>query len=86
MPTLAIWVRMQPDVVASLLSLVRFEQYISNKIETGEGEKLKRKKKKCCYGQPGQADEHGNVGILSQNGCWKAKMSNKKLLKSDLRF
>lgn len=48
--------------------------------------KLKRKKKKCCYGQTGRTDEHGNVGILSKKGCWKAKMSNKNLLKSDLLF
>ena len=48
--------------------------------------KLKRKKKKCCYRQTGRTDEHGNVGILSKKGCWKAKMSNKNLLKSDLLF
>ena len=50
--------------------------------------KLKRKKKKCSYRQrqTGRTDEHGNVGILSQNGCWKAKMSNNNLLKSDLLF
>ena len=63
----------------------RDENQISNKTETGEGEETEEEEEKMLLRTDG-TDEHGNVGILSKKGCWKAKMGNKNLLKSDLLF
>ena len=60
----------------------RDEKQISNKTETGEGEETEEEEEEMLL----QTDEHGNVGILSQNESWKAKRSNKNLLKSYLLF